>query len=666
MPRPRRTSRRCIDLALVALTMAGCPGFRTRAADVPEADVSDGGADAGLDAAPYDVPAIDRADVGGEDQLDAATEDRPDATTDDRQDASRPDVQTADVPDAPDVPVIDRPDATAVDVPSMDVPVDRPNDAGPDVVDAGPDVVDAGPPNDSGVFAPRPIGPPVGAIVTVPRPTLRWDLAGSLVGASVQVCRDRACTMTEAAFDQRGYSGVVTADLPAGAHFWRMRGLLFSGAHVDVWSDTWEFWVSPLRPPRENAFGSVLDLDGDGRPEVAVGAPGAEGGAGRVYIWRGPVGATPPAPDAVLSSVDGSPGFGAVVACVGDVDGDGYTDLGVSAYDESASRGTVEIFHGGPGLALRRGARLAATEGLTFGFSLDGAGDTNVDGYADVIVGQPQAAGGRGRAHVFLGRRGGLNTVVGVSLQGADQVGANFGWSVAGQADFDGDTRSDVVVGARGVSAEIAGAYAYLGTDRGFFPTIYNRLNIDGDPTSGFGSVVAHVGDINDDGFSDLVIGAPGDGTSRGKVLVHTGTGLGVSTDARANLLSPTIPAGGLGTAVTALGDVDGDGIGDFAASAPALGANGRATVFHGARTITTSLRRSDLDGTTADASFGAALANVDILSRGLVVGCPRESTTDGRVRGYDPAGGALPVASTRVFSAGSRARFGASLAGAW
>ncbi len=660
---PGLSALRCLHLALLVATVAGCPGFRTHSIDVPDADeaVDLGAADVGRDVGGDTALDVMATDVAIDDRVDAPADDRPaiDAGVD-VPTADVPDVQTMDVAD---VPPADVPDVQAVDVPPPDVVVVMDAVAPVDVsVDVPIDV----PPADSGVFAPRPIGPPVGSMVTVARPTLRWDLAGPLVGASVQVCRDRACTMPEAAFDQRGYVGTVTADLAVGAHFWRMRGLLFSGAHTDLWSDTWEFWVSPLRPPRENAFGSVLDLDGDGNADVAVGGPGANSGAGRVYVWRGPFGTTLPAPDLVLTSADGAPGFGAVVACVGDVDGDGYTDLGVSAYDESTSQGTVEIFHGAAGLALRRGAGLVATEGLSFGFSLDGAGDTNVDGYADVIVGQPQAVGGRGRAFVYRGRRSGLDPSVWVTLTGANEVGANFGWSVAGQADFDAETHSDVVVGARGVPSDRGGVYVFRGTDMGIFPAAYNRLNLDGDPTSFFGSVVVHVGDINDDGFSDLAIGAPGDGTTRGRVLIHVGNGLGVNTNAAATLTAPSIPAGHFGAALTGLGDIDGDAIGDIGASAPSLSVTGRVTVLHGARTLSAALRRTDLDGPGADTGFGAAIANLDPSTRGLFVGAPRDSTTDGRVYGYDPASGALPSSPTRAFSAGSRARFGVSVTNIW
>lgn len=660
-------------LSLLAATvtgLAGCPQFRSGYADVPSTDAP---LDAGADLGPVvDVPAQDAVDAG----LVDATLDLPDTSHTDRLEVDAPDAGGLDAPDvttADVVDVLDVLDVAAADRPEVpdvpDVPVmDAAVEAAVDVpVDAATDTpVDRGPPEDSGLSVPRPIGPPTGSIVTARRPTLRWDLMGDLVGASVQVCRDRACSTPEAAFDQRGYAAPVTADLPPGVHYWRIRGLLFSGAHLDTWSDTWEFWVSPLAPPRENAFGAVPDLDGDGIPDVVIGAPAAEGGAGRVYVWRGPVGATPPAPAVVLTSADGSRGFGAVVTCVGDVNGDGYVDLGVSAYDDATSRGTVEIFQGGPGLSLLRGARLTATEGLTFGFSLDGAGDSNNDGYADVIVGQPQAMGGRGRAHVYLGRRAGLNPTASVSLRGSDEIGSNFGWSVAGQGDFDGDTIGDVVVGARGVAADHVGAYAYTGTNTGFFPTVYNRLTIDGDPTSAYGSVVASVGDVNDDGFSDVVVGAPGDGTARGRVLLYLGWGLGLTTNPRANIQATAIPAGSFGAAVTGLGDVDGDGVGDLAVGAPALGGIGRVTVVSGSRASTGALTRTELDGAAADGYFGGALANLDPVTRSLLVGAPREATTDGRVRGFDPTATALPITAARVFSAGTRGRFGASIAGIW
>lgn len=196
---PKPSELRWLPLALVVVTTAGCPGFRTRAIDVPAGvEVGDlGAADAGRDAG-EDV-AIDVVAV------DVAVADRPDAPADDRP------AMDAGV----DVLIVDVP----VDVPTADVPVDVPMDVG----------VDVGPPTDSGIFVPRPIGPPVGSIVTVARPTLRWALPGPLVGAAVQVCRDRACTMLEATFEQRAYAGTVTADLPPGPHYWRVSGLLSAG-----------------------------------------------------------------------------------------------------------------------------------------------------------------------------------------------------------------------------------------------------------------------------------------------------------------------------------------------------------------------------------------------------------------------------------------------------
>ena len=91
--------------------------------------------------------------------------------------------------------------------------------------------------------------------------------------------------------------------------------------------------------------------------------------------------------------------------------------------------------------------------------------DLDGDGYAAVIVGQPEAASGRGRAHIYLGGAAGLGGTIALSLTGRDLAGARFGYAIAGGADVDPDGR--------------------------------------------YGAVVAHLGDINDDGFSDFVVGAP-------------------------------------------------------------------------------------------------------------------------------------------------------------
>jgi hypothetical protein len=668
----------------VALLATGCPGFRSGYADVPALEASIDAAVDAIDVADgSDVSSIDAVDAPFIDAIDAPTVDVPSVDVVDAPTVDVPSVDVVDVPaidvpaidvpaiDVPaiDVPAIDVPaiDVPAIDVPAIDVPaIDVPAIDVPAIdvraIDVPPaDVpVDRALPTDTGTATPRPVGPPVGAMVTSLRPSLRWRLGGTLVGAAVEVCRDRACTVVESTFDATGTSGTLPVDLPTGPHFWRLRGLT-GGGRLSTPSATWQFWISPLRPPRESAYGSVLDLDGDGHADFAVGSPSPGPGAGRVFVWRGPL-STASSPLVLSAADEGTVGFGQVVTSVGDVDGDGITDLGVTSYDAAEIQGTVEIFQGNTAFAAVRGRRLTTPGELTFGFSLDGAGDTDGDGYADVIVGQPEAASGHGRAHIYLGGAAGLGGTIALSLTGRDLAGARFGYAVAGGADVDNDAYADVLVAGPGAPVSQGGAYVYLGSATGVRAASRNILASDGDPDGRYGAVVAHLGDINDDGFSDFGVGAPGNGTHGGRVLLFLGSGVGVSPTPAAMLPAPAIPTEYFGAALAGLGDLDDDGVGDLAIGAPAAGFGGRVTIVYGARSVTPALRRTVYNGLTGGGAFGTSIASLDPLGDSFVAGAPIAFSV-GR---YVPMGSTSPTSPVFIYSLAERTGFGQSIAGIW
>src|SRR5690242_14058941 len=155
-----------------------------------------------------------------------------------------------------------------------------------------------------------------------------------------------------------------------------------------------------------------------------------------------------------LMAVDGEASndmLGLSVAGAGDVNGDGYADIIVGADHNDAGgtdAGRAYVVFGGPGpTRLPNWVLTGGSGGGLFGNSVAGAGDVNGDGYADVIVGAPQAGGSnRGAAYVFFGGPA-ADAIPDLALSG-EQANDRFGASVAGAGDVNGDGYDDVIVGA--------------------------------------------------------------------------------------------------------------------------------------------------------------------------------------------------------------------------
>ena len=146
------------------------------------------------------------------------------------------------------------------------------------------------------------------------------------------------------------------------------------------------------------------------------------------------------------------------MAGAGDVNGDGYADVIVGAGGYSSNTGRAYVYHGGPSGLSASPAFTATGEGPDnfFGVAVAGAGDVNGDGYADVIVGACGYSSYTGRAYVYHGGPGGLSASPAFSATGA-ATGDGFGFSVAGAGDVNGDGYADVIVGASATAAHRPG-----------------------------------------------------------------------------------------------------------------------------------------------------------------------------------------------------------------
>ena len=314
-----------------------------------------------------------------------------------------------------------------------------------------------------------------------------------------------------------------------------------------------------LRGVADDRYGSAVaglgDIDGDGVPDFATGAPrdGVAGGTGRVEVIRGATGV----PIRTLSGPAPGDAFGKAVRRCGDIDRDGTEDMVVGApLDDTVDTdaGAAYVISGATGAVLF--TLYPDSTGGQFGFSVSGAGDTNGDGWPEVIVGAPYAAG-QGRAYLFSGRDASL-----LWTFGPDLGDTRFGWCVREIDDADDDTFADIMVGCPGgrtwVNHDLTGYVRVISGRTGlplwhFFGTA---------PLASAGISISPCADLDNDGRRDVLVGMPGlspSGSASGAALVYSSY-----TGAFLRSFPGTRTGGRLGELVCGLGDVDGDAHGDL------------------------------------------------------------------------------------------------------
>ncbi|MEO0653116.1 MAG: integrin alpha, partial [Planctomycetota bacterium] len=248
-----------------------------------------------------------------------------------------------------------------------------------------------------------------------------------------------------------------------------------------------------------DALAILDDLDGDGRAEVAVGAP--HDGPGDV-VSRGTVRVL--SGEQVLWSVEGdlADELGAALAVLDDLDGDGVRDLLVGAPFDNVglSRpGRASVLSGATGVQIR--SHGGPLQGDRFGDAVCAVPDVDGDGIGDYAVAAPEASSTflrEGRVELFSG-------ATGATLWSVDGFGGRFGSAIAGSEDFDGDGAGDLLVGApfELVSLEAFGAgrvYRVSGTSGNVIGSQAGTQ-----PLMRLGSAVASVGDVSGDGLADYL-----------------------------------------------------------------------------------------------------------------------------------------------------------------
>ncbi len=273
-----------------------------------------------------------------------------------------------------------------------------------------------------------------------------------------------------------------------------------------------------------NYFGSSVsdlgDVNNDGFDDVIVGAYGFNSQQGRAYVFLGDSKMDNSA-DVIFTGETVENAFGISVSGAGDINQDGYKDIIIGAKKFN----TAQIYIGGNSLDNFDGVLLSGeTTDMEFGFSISGAGDVNGDGYDDIIVGAYNYNKDQGRAYIYYGGKN-MDSFADVIITG-EKIGDNFGWSVSRAGDVNNDGFDDVIIGAYGfstsMSKEIGRAYLYYGG---------KEMDNNADVTmtgesvgNNFGFNVSQAGDVNNDGYDDVIVARSGYSSSKGKIYIYYGS----------------------------------------------------------------------------------------------------------------------------------------------
>lgn len=395
-------------------------------------------------------------------------------------------------------------------------------------------------------------------------------------------------------------------DMLIGAHFYGGANQAVGAAYLILGS------ADPASRPLAEADGTYLgdvgsevggsvagagDVNGDGYADMIIGARGAS--TAYLVLGSGSVSEHAFGPDDLqyVGAAGGS--AGTAVASAGDVNDDGYGDLlvtspGAAGQGESSTVAAYLLLGSDEPASSTLATSGVELDGLaspnTAAYAAAGVGDVNGDGADDFLVGEYRYDTGEGAASLFLGSAAPVSEPLSAADAGFSGVDNDCaGYSLAGAGDFDGDGYADLVVGAFRDESSNGAAYVVLGSTAPRSGALVDAsAKLSGADVEEAGFSVAGAGDLDGDGFADIIIGAPLNGIAglnSGAMYVVRGTSTpqsGALLDAGQMFLGEAAGAAA-GVAVSGAGDVDADGFDDVLVGAYLMsGGDGAAYLLLG------------------------------------------------------------------------------------
>lgn len=342
-------------------------------------------------------------------------------------------------------------------------------------------------------------------------------------------------------FNQDGYVDLfVCASIPGTSA--ANRGYLYNGTANGISSSISLTFVPPLGGSSGEFCKTnpvVGDFNGDGFPDLAIGD--VTGPNGQIYIYNG--GSSGLSTTPTLTILGSTSNFGGYTLAVGDINGDGFTDL-ASATATVLSK-DIFIFHGSVG-GLNTSISNATTSILVGGGLSNriAFGDLNNDGFDDLAVGDTTLTSNTGRLSIYLSNGSTISTTVSLTINGNGT--SQFFPSANGQyartiaiADINQDGKNDLIVGNGGATTP--------GTNQGSI-FIFNgcssnslciangsnassaNYSLSGSAASDFFGYSLSISDINNDGIPDLLTSAKGYNSNRGGLYIFLNKGTGFTT----------------------------------------------------------------------------------------------------------------------------------------